>query len=356
MNKQSENEIIITFPKLWDNIKRYWWILMAGVLASVMIIFFPTLLGGEEDPVHVKGEATIYIKSSYVDSEENLSIIIGGIKNQLSDAEVPSLTEAVKKQMSTKKCVDEIQEKLNGIDGTSENIQDLNVELETSGKMIVCTLEGNDQESVVSFLNAYVDVFSEKMNLLLQQDEAVVIQRAEKENLIVETETGMTKVFMKTLFLVMLCLLASFVVIFFLTMKDAYIRDKKEILELENVPVLGKVQNKGQINRGSDFILPLFLQRHQIERAILVSVGGKCISQNLLEQMCECCNKEFTQEVVTHAINVRKSNDELKKIDGFDVVVLVICVNDDKIKEVQSVVQSLLALDKKIAGVVYVYS
>lgn len=359
MYRQSDNEIIITFPKLWDNIKRYWWIFIVSVLAAAIIIFL-TLTNENEKMIHAEGETIIYIQPLQEEAvgSDNFSIFMERILRKQTDGEILSLTESVADLMTTQSGTRWVEEKLIEMNVDPEDVRGLQAKVNTSGRMVFCTSEGSDEESVIAFLGAFTAVFAEKMNALLQYDEAVIIQEAESGNLVLKevSDDDGSVLSVKNVFLVILFLLMAYVAVFLLTMKDTYIRDKKEVSELEDMPVLGRLRNKMPISANSDFILPQFLQKQQIKTAVLVTVEGKRVRQALIGQMCESCNRELGKEAVINAVNIRENSDNLKKTDKADAVVLLISINDDKIGEVKSAVQNLLLLGEKIVGVVYIYS
>lgn len=64
METQHNNEIIITWEKFRDNIRRFWWIILAAVLIGAVLALSTSASGKTVPDDSYMAESVFYLKSS----------------------------------------------------------------------------------------------------------------------------------------------------------------------------------------------------------------------------------------------------------------------------------------------------
>ncbi|QDW73661.1 hypothetical protein FND36_06200 [Lachnospiraceae bacterium KGMB03038] len=356
MEISEKNEIVITFAKLRDNLIRFWWIIAVGILLAIAVIIWSGTGQGIEGETTVSAEMVFCFEENGENIDEGKSgdqLLAEVLKEKSEKPNYTELSEMAIELMKTQTSIEEINKEM--LDAGFENYQfNVNqVDLEATDRLLVCVVEGENANEVIALSQIYSDLLINKMSLLEKNATLTILQGTDQENLIEDSgntkEAGVLSV--KNVFILCLFLMGAVLVIFFLMLKDRYIRSKDEVDQLKEKPVLGELKPRKKTNQKEDLILPEYMKTKGFEQVALVKVCGKKIAPGFIKQVSDYCSEKIGGAIVKEA-----EMGGIKATGGEDnKIVLVISINDDHIEDVEKLAEKMNLLNMDIIGVIYVY-
>lgn len=340
-------EITITFRKLLDNIKRYFWILMVTVFLGIglcIILSFVSTVDTDEkytiQKVYAVHRTDEFMGESSVTEDLLSDILLMSNTNEFSSA--------IESQM----------EKNRFNDYTFS--LDESIVRSISGNVIIFNFQAADQREAETLSEVYSDLMIKNMNNFFDDREIVLnVDLSETSARVVNVGNQESSfISVKNVFIVFLSLLLGLVIIFILTVLDKYVRDKSEISGLEDAVVLGTVR-KGEKNQftliKSAYCIKQYIENGNIQQVNFLSFAlDNSANQLLIDNLLTECSKHLGENVrIDYYKDVLKNYQSLNKIAKGNLVVFI-CLNADKYPDVAEGIRLLEIVGKKPDAVVYI--
>lgn len=361
METQHNNEIIITWEKFRDNIRRFWWIILAAVLIGAVLALSTSASGKTVPDDSYMAESVFYLKSSDSGAQNNkeaLNNYVDAYRENSLEASGEARLKTLVNLMSTEGAKQEIVQAMAERGFDDYKFDDGQVELIPEERLLNVTVKGESEEETLAVAEIYSTVIQTKISEMSDDLEVVLLQEP-SENVRVEhvSVPGQSTSVMKFAFILALSLIAALIALFICSLWDKRFRDKNEVPALQEVPLLGQIKIEKVSNDSLDmtaFLLSQYVEKQRYHSCAVVSLGSKKITEELLEQMSGGANKILSDKKIAVIHDSDNKYAELES-SGIDEVVLAIGKNDAKIAEVEDTVNILKIMDKKIVGIVYGY-
>ena len=350
-----KSEIIITFPKVRDNLIRYWWSIFIGILLGIAAIIWSGSDQGSERLQAFSSEQVFCFEENEENIDEEKSgnqLLADVLKEKNEKPNYAELSEMVVELMKTQTSIAEINEAMVAAGFDNYQFRVSQADLKATDRLLVCELEGETTDEVVALSQIYSDLLINKVSLLEKNVRLIILQGIDQNGLMeqsgsVNSREGLS---VKNIFILCLALTGALLIIFFLILKDGYIRDKNEVEQLIEKPVLGELKYGEKISQKVDFVLPEYVRVHGVEHVVLVTAGGKKIRSGFIEEVLNYC-MEKTNGVISNIVRMPETDVTVK--EGSKIV-LIISINDDRIEDIRKIVERMNLLNRDIIGVIYV--
>ena len=350
--KNIENtEIVITFAKIRDNVIRYWWIFGLGFLVACFIILSSDKRGENADTESANAELLFYYESQEKNSNGGEKDILAEIlKKDSTTINYLDVSKMAEELMKTQESINEINEKMIEKGFANYKYNPYQSSLTSSERLIVCTISAASKEEVQILSEVYSEILLSKMNEMLRSEEVLLVRESDTDILEISSTGSQSGVLsVKNVFILCLCILFSLIIVFILMLNDKYFRCKNEIEQLRNVPLLGEIcdfKNGWENN----FILFNYLKQKNYNNMTLVSLGNEKKCEEILGKISGLCDDNLKKNV-NYIKNVKNNLADLHESDEY---VLLLNINKDKIPDVKKVTETIMLLEKKIIGVIYI--
>lgn len=359
METQHNNEIIITWEKFRDNIRRFWWIILAAVLMGGGIAF---ATGTSDKTAHddsYKAESVFYLQSANSGTQNNkeaLNNYVDAYRENSLEASGEARLKTLVNLMGTEGTKQEIVQAMAERGYDDYKFDAGQVELTSEERLLNVTVKGKSEEETLAVAEIYSTMIQTKITEMSDDLEVVMLQEP-SENVRVEHASvpGQSTTVMKYAFILALSLIVALIALFICSLWDKRFRNKNEVPALTEVPLLGQIKSE----KGSDdclgmitFLLSQYVEKQGFHRCAVVGLGSKKITAELLERMTGGANKNLSDEKIAVIHDSSNMYEELER-SGINVIVLAIGKNDAKIAEVEDTVNILKIMGKKIVGIVY---
>ena len=252
--------------------------------------------------------------------------------------------------MKTQESINEINEKMIEKGFANYKYNPYQSSLTSSERLIVCTISAASKEEVQILSEVYSEILLSKMNEMLRSEEVLLVRESDTDILEISSTGSQSGVLsVKNVFILCLCILFSLIIVFILMLNDKYFRCKNEIEQLRNVPLLGEIcdfKNGWENN----FILFNYLKQKNYNNMTLVSLGNEKKCEEILGKISGLCDDNLKKNV-NYIKNVKNNLADLHESDEY---VLLLNINKDKIPDVKKVTETIMLLEKKIIGVIYI--
>ncbi len=358
METQHNNEIIITWEKFRDNIKRYWWIIPAAVLIGAVIALAINASSKKAPKECYKAESVFYLRSAnnvVQNNDDALSNYVDAYRENSLESSGETRLKTLASLMETEGVRQEITQEMTERGFNGYKFDSGQVELISEERLLNITVKGESLEETLAVAEIYSAMIQIKVKEMSDELEAVMLQEP-SENVRVENTSVPVQAttVMKSAFIFILCLIAALIALFICSLNDKRFRNKNEVMALKEVPLLGQIKS---VNDRDDsfsmttFLLSNYLEKQGFGRCAVVGLGIKKITTEFLEKLTDQTNKNLSDVKITGIPDLNKMYAELEKGDIKEIV-LAIGKNDAKIAEVEDTVNILKIMDKKIVGII----
>lgn len=361
METQHNNEIIITWEKFRDNIRRFWWIILAAVLIGAVLALSTSTSGKIVPDDSYMAESVFYLKSSDSGAQNNkeaLNNYVDAYRENSLESSGEARLKTLVNLMSTEGVKQEIVQTMAERGFDDYKFDDGQVELIPEERLLNVTIKGESEEETLAVAEIYSTVIQTKITEMSDDLEVVMLQEP-SENVRVEYASvpGQSTSVMKLAFIFALSLIAALIALFICSLWDKRFRNKNEVPVLREIPLLGQIKSGKFRNDSLDmttFLLSRFVEKQGLHSCAVVGVGTKKITADLLERLAGGANKNLSDEKLAV---IQDSGDMYVELErsGINEIVLAIGKDDAKIAEVEDTVNILKIMDKKIVGIVYGY-
>ena len=339
--------ITITFEKLYDNIKRFFWVIVGTMLLGVLICIFLTF---SSDAGSDKQYALQKVFAIHKSNEEVMDS--SSTENILSDITLLSntnnFTSALEEEMKNR-----------GFSGYLFSMDD-SIHRSISGNVMVFNFQASSQKEVEILSEIYSSMMIENMNNILDDKEIVLnSELSETSAKIISTSAQESNLLsVKNIFIISLSLLAGLIIIFILTIADKYVRNKDEIVGLENVIVLG-ILGKGVKDQfklmKTVYCTKQYIENKKIQQLTFLSFGSNNnVNKTRVNEFLSECKKVFGENVkINYCNNILENYNNIDQIVS-GVPVVFLNVNVDKYHDVSEGINLLTIAGKQPEAVVYI--
>lgn len=339
------NEVIITFRKIADNIKRYIWILIITLICGIFISVILFLDSNEYSETEYEIQKVYAIQSTneYEQDTSSSSDVLSDIL-LMSDTKV--FISIIENEMES--------------EGYKDFVFSMdNIRRSISGNVIIFNFRGNDAQEVEMFASIYsvqmaanMSSFLDGKEIILEDDLSESSARAVSVD---NSDNGLVSV--KNIFIICLSLLFGFIIIFFLILFDKYVRDINEISGLDNAVVLGTVK-KNENNRLSfvktAYCIKEYIESNNAKHIFFMSVTLDKNKIKIIDELMEEASKYVKNNVeIEYFSNILEDYEKIDQIKGGSVI-FFLCVNADKRRDVEEGISLLKIAGKEIGAVVYI--
>lgn len=358
------HEIVITGRKIWDNVKRFWWIFLLVLLLGLLAIVKDIKDGSNIAKQTYNVKTMLYVQPNGSEEEGNNEIAnaIDRYTNAYEDAYHDSGIVYVIDMLNSLADSKDIQEILNqrlvreGYEGFNKANDKLLFTKES--RLIVCSLEQEDLERSVFLINNYSQLLTEQFNEIISNKKASLVKEANVEEYD-ETQslTSASQIFsVRHIFMLCLFMGLGALIILFLTMFDKRVRSFAEISAICPMDYLGKI-SKDKRQEITCLKVKIAIQdkinKDKLEDCILLTVRGRKISNDLIIKLTEGLMLS-NEAPVSYGLNFEDNIELPEIVQKVKNVVLLISVNDDTIKDIENSLTNLCAMDKKVIGCIMI--
>ena len=296
-NYEQPEEIIISFQKLWDNFKKYWWICVITTVLAVVAVIGLTVKNyhdaknlSENDLV--ENEDKLYQATTMVYMEPQLEKMSESIKetaDNIQDLEksyAASVNEYVKTYieqwnwnrnnqlmydsmalLSSNRVRSQINDALekNGMDSYDRILDEISMEIASGSRYYKLIVRGEDEERVEFIANTATDILLKEAQNVMGITNGRLIDKAsidlcekqadgtykiitEKSELEAEEEEATLSlgsfISMKNLLLIFVGAFFGLGIIFIFVLMDKKLRNRNEVNMYLHIPYLGEVSKK----------------------------------------------------------------------------------------------------------------
>ena len=295
-NYEQPEEIIISFQKLWDNFKKYWWICVITTVLAIVAVVGITIKNYKEaqnlsESDLVENDNKLYQATTMVYMEpqsEKTSESIKEAADNIQDLEksyAASVNEYVKTYieqwnwnrnnqlmydcmalLSSNKVQSQINIRLenNGMDSYDKALDAITMEIASGSRCYKIIVRGEDEERVEFIANTATDILLKEakevmsinnaniidkavVDLCEKQEDGtykVITEKSELENEEVATLSLGSFLSMKKILLVFVGAFFGLGIIFIFVLMDKKLRNRNEVNMYLHIPYLGEVSKK----------------------------------------------------------------------------------------------------------------
>lgn len=296
-NYEQPEEIIISFQKLWDNFKKYWWICVITTVLAVVAVVGLTIKSyhaaqnlSESDLVENDNKLYQAVTMVYMEPQlERMSESIKEAADNIQDLEksyAASINEYVKTYieqwnwnrnnqlmydcmalLSSNKVQSQINMELenNGMDSYDKVLDAITMEIAGGSRCYKIIVRGEDAERVEYIANTATDILLKEAKEVMSINNANIIDKAvvdlcekqedgtykivtEKSELEAENEVATLSLgsflSMKKILLVFVGAFFGLGIIFIFVLMDKKVRNRNEVNLYLHIPYLGEIRRK----------------------------------------------------------------------------------------------------------------
>ena len=212
METQHNNEIIITWEKFRDNIRRFWWIILAAVLIGAVLALSTSTSGKIVPDDSYMAESVFYLKSSDSGAQNNkeaLNNYVDAYRENSLESSGEARLKTLVNLMSTEGVKQEIVQTMAERGFDDYKFDDGQVELIPEERLLNVTIKGESEEETLAVAEIYSTVIQTKITEMSDDLEVVMLQEP-SENVRVEHASvpGQSTSVMKLAFIFALSLIA----------------------------------------------------------------------------------------------------------------------------------------------------
>ena len=296
-NYEQPEEIIISFQKLWDNFKKYWWICVITTVLTVIAVIGLTIKSynaaqnlSESDLVEndnklYQATTMVYMEPQLEKTSESIKEAADNIQD-LEKSYAASVNEYVKTYieqwnwnrnnqlmydcmalLSSNKVQSQINMELenNGMDSYDKVLDSITMEIAGGSRCYKIIVRGEDEERVEFIANTATDILLKEAKEVMSINNANIIDKAivdlcekqedgtykivtEKSELESEDEVATLSLgsflSMKKILLVFVGAFLGLGIIFIFVLMDKKVRNRNEVNMYLHIPYLGEVSKK----------------------------------------------------------------------------------------------------------------
>lgn len=338
-------EITITFRKLADNLKRYFWIIIVAILVGIAISISSLLVPSVETEERYEIQKVFAIHKT--DGAEGMTVATTDLLADIllmSDTNEFSL--AVESEMEEHGFPD-------------YNFTMDNTERSSSGNVITFNFQASDKQETEILAQVYSEQMIKNMNSFLD-DQSITLNSdlSETSARDVSSDNEDSNIFsVKNIFIVVLCITAGLIIIFILTLLDKFVRDKNEIVGFEDSLVLGTLKKKDKERCSlvkTAYCVKQYVETNGLKQICFLSFAPNKVNQNIIDQLLETCSKLIMKEIqVDYCNNILKNYENVDQLKESSIIIFL-CVNADKRPEVEEGIELLDIAGKRPGAVVYI--
>lgn len=339
------NELTITFRKISDNIKRYFWILIITLFCGIAISVILSLNSNEYSETEYEIQK-VYAIHSTNEAEKDTSSSSDILSDILLMSDTKVFSSIIENEMES--------------EGYKDFVFSMdNIRRSISGNVIIFNFRGNDAQEVESLASIYSVQMAENMSSFLDGKEIILeddLSEGTARPVSVDNSDN-NLVSVKNIFIICLSLLFGFIIIFFLTIFDKYARNINEISGLENAAVLGTVK-KNENNRLSfvktAYCIKEYIESNNAKQIFFMSVTLDKNKKKMIDELMEETSKYISNNVeIEYFSNILENYEKIDQIKRGNVI-FFLCVNADKRRDVEEGISLLKIAGKEIGAVVYI--
>jgi len=355
--KTSGNEIVLTYEKIYDNAKRFWWLAGLFVLIGVLVIF----AGKSESEQDIyKADIVMYLRltdTGKSDKTNEMSDFIESYdKKNFDDYNGVNLGTTLN-LMQTKYFEESITQLMQEKGFVDYEFSSGQVETEIKGdRILLVSVHGYSVREVTTLVEVLVDA-SQKLTREVFDDVEITFLHNETEDICVtkeESQDGGSILSIRNIFIIVLSLLASLVAILICAILDKRFRNKQEVEGLENALLIGDIKCGKKQQEDIDqavFLTKCCLLNKSVEKRAVISLNSAKVSPYLMETFLTNIKSGEENIDIQGIRDIEETYHDLKNISE---VIFMVAINDDKIYEVQKIVNLLNVLRINIMGIIYV--
>lgn len=353
-------ETVITVRKIWDNVKRFWWIFLAVFFLALLVIVKDVRDGDNTLKQTYNVKTMLYVEpySNDEKSDDDIANAIDRYAKVYADVYHDSSIVYVIDMLNSLADSGDIQEILNERlvkEGYNEfNKANDKLLFSKESRLIVCSLEQENLERSVFLINNYSQILVEQFNEIISNKTALVVKEASVGDYVkTESFTDTSSIFsVRHIFL--LCLFMGFgaVIILVLTMLDRRVRSFAEIATICQVNYIGNISKnkKREIScRKTKISIQDTIKKEQVADCMLLTVKGHKISEDMVVDLAEGIVTNSGKPIL-YGLDFENNLELPDIVQKVKNIVLLISVNDDTIMDVENSLLNLLAMDKRVIG------
>ena len=354
-NYEQPEEIIISFQKLWDNFKQYWWICAITVAVAVLGVVGLTVkeyraVSHLSEDEMVDGENTLYQATTMVYMQpqlEHMDERIREVSDDIQNAEksyAASVNEYVKSYIEQWNwsrnnqlmydCMallssDKVQSQLNevlkseGMNAYDKVLDNITMEILSGSRYYRLIVRGEDEKRVELIANTATDILLKEAKSVMDINNGTLIDKAvvdlckkqedgsykvitEQSELQDKQEDGTTTLSIRSFISkkkILLVFVGGFFglgIIFIFVLMDKKLRNKNEVNMYLHIPYLGEVSKKSG----------------EAQYAVLTTTLMKKCEQEGIKKVLFTTPKECeVQEKLANSLGVECGNTNIVKVD-----------------------------------------
>lgn len=395
-------EIVISFRKIADNMRRYWWILLISAGAGLLLIILSTLKAWHssekvaipEDEKRYQAVTLVYMEPKDIETGDTYgnsgkSSDLGKIADTYEKSDKRSeeqwnwnknnqLMYNCKALLKSDNIIGQLntvlkQNKMRNFDTVLDKPE---LQVEENSQCYSITVRGKNAKRVELISNTMTELLTKEAADIFGISNSKIINRAvvnlykktndannpyeiitEKSlNGEIEEENKLSVssfLSVKKILLLFIGIFIGIAVIFVLILKDKKLRSKEEIAAYFQLPCLGVFGKKKHNISISAITTALFCrcQKESIHNMLITAPGESVEAEKIAERIIREAEKAKKDEIkVSFIPDIRNNADAVKAADEADAVIFMLTADNDEIQDVDDSLDRIKVVQGRLLG------